>query len=181
MEPMAYDRKPSQDEYAEWYAGYVALVPEGDIVAILATQLDDTLAILRDMNEQQAGYRYAPGKWSVREVVGHIADAERVFAYRALRFARGDRTALPSFDENAWVDSSHFDDRPLVSLIAELAAVRAATVSLLAGLPGDSWTRQGIASNWEVSVRALAWIIAGHELHHRQILAERYAGPRAAT
>jgi hypothetical protein len=178
---MAYDQRPAADEYAEWYAGYVKLVPEGDIVAILATQLEDTLALLRELNEQQAGFRYAEGKWSVREVVGHMSDAERVFAYRALRFARNDRGPLAAFDENAWVEGSNFDQRPLASLIAELAAVRAATVSLLAGLAPDCWTKTGVASNNEVSVRALAWIIAGHELHHREILAARYVPQRAVS
>lgn len=175
---MSYDQRPQAGEYAAFYAGYVALVPDGDIVAILATQLEDTLAMLRQVNEQQAGFRYAEGKWSIREVVGHIADAERVFAYRALRFARRDATPLPGFDENAWVEQAGADRRPLASLIAELAAVRAATVSLFASLAPESWTLSGTANGKEISVRALAWIAAGHELHHRAILNERYMPAR---
>lgn len=171
---MAYEHKPADDEYAPFYAGYVRRVPAGDIVAILATQLEDTLALVREAGEERAGHRYAPDKWSVREVLGHIADAERVFAYRVLRFARQDRTELPGFDENAWVPPARFDERRLPSLLAELAATRAATVSLLAGLPDEAWTQEGVASGHRVTVRALAWMIAGHELHHRAVLGERY-------
>jgi uncharacterized damage-inducible protein DinB len=171
---MAYDQPPTSGEYNEYYGKYVARVPSGDIVAILATQLDDTLTLLRNLTEQQALHAYAPGKWNVKEVVGHVIDAERIFAYRALRFARGDRTPLATFDENAYVPEGAFTARPLASLAAELAAVRRATVALLAHLPADAWTRSGPASGMDVSVRALAWIIAGHELHHRAILADRY-------
>jgi uncharacterized damage-inducible protein DinB len=177
---MAYDSRPGADEYDVYYARYVERVPDGDIVAILATQIEDTVALLRELNEQQAGFRYAEGKWSVKEVVGHMSDTERVFAYRALRIARRDNTLLAGFDENAWAAASPADARPLPSLIAELGAVRAGTVSLLAGLAPDDWTRRGRANDREVSVRALAWITAGHELHHRAILAERYVAPRPA-
>jgi uncharacterized damage-inducible protein DinB len=173
---MSYDSRPPHTEYAEWYARYVALVPDGDIVAILATQLHDTYALLRELTDEQARLAYAAGKWSIKEVIGHIADAERVFATRALCFARGDATPLPGFDENAYVPAGSFDDRPLASLLAELSAVRGATVSLFAGLPSQAWERSGTASDNRVSVRALAWITAGHELHHREILSERYLG-----
>jgi uncharacterized damage-inducible protein DinB len=171
---MSYDQKPDHSEYAEFYAGYVALVPDGDVVAILATQLDDTFALLRELNDEQALHRYAHGKWSIKEVIGHLADAERVFAYRILRFARADATPLQGYDENAYVPAGEFDLRPLASLMAEYAAVRRATVALLAGLPDGSWTRQGSANRYPTTVRALAWAVAGHELHHRQLLAERY-------
>jgi uncharacterized protein (TIGR03083 family) len=171
---MSYEERPATGEYAEFYAKYVERVPEGDIVAILATQLDDTLALLRELTDEQARSAYAPGKWSVKEVVGHIADTERVFAYRMLRIARGDETPLPGFDENEYVPTGNFDDRPLASLLAELVAVRRATVALLAGLPAGAWTRTGTARNAVVTVRGAAWITAGHELHHREILASRY-------
>jgi uncharacterized damage-inducible protein DinB len=174
---MAHEQRPAQDEYAPYYGGYVALVPAGDIVAILATQLDDTLALLRELSDDQALHRYEPGKWSIKEVIGHVIDAERIFGCRALRFARGDTAPLPGFAENAYVPAGAFDGRPLASLLAELAAVRRATVALLAGLPADAWARGGTASNSRVSVRGLAWIIAGHELHHRDILAARYLAP----
>lgn len=171
---MSYENRPAESEYNEWYRGYVAHVPDGDIVAILATQLNDTIALLRELKDEQARYAYAPDKWSIKQVVAHIADAERVFAYRMMRVARGDTTPLPSFDENAYAENGSFDDRPLPSLLAELAAVRGATVALAAGLPANAWERTGTASGSPVSVRALAWIIAGHELHHRGILGTRY-------
>jgi uncharacterized damage-inducible protein DinB len=178
---MAHEQSPQADEYAPYYANYVALVPAGDIVAILATQLDDTLALLRELTDEQSRYRYAAGKWSVREVVGHVIDAERIFSYRALRFARGDAAPLLSFDENVYALAGAFDERPFASLLAEFAAVRRATVALFAGLPAEAWARAGIASENRVTVRGLAWIIAGHELHHRHILATRYITPSIAA
>jgi uncharacterized damage-inducible protein DinB len=171
---MAYDQRPEAGEYNPYYERYISRVPAGDIVAILATQVDDTMALLRELSDERALFAYAPGKWSIKEVVGHVIDAERVFAYRAMRFARGDQLPLQTFDENAYVPAGAFDSRPLVSLAAELNAVRRATVALLAHLPHDAWLRGGPASGMHVSVRALAWIIAGHELHHRGILSERY-------
>jgi hypothetical protein len=178
---MSYEERPAHGEYSEYYAKYVDRVPEGDIVAILATQLDDTLALLRELTDEQACSAYAPEKWSVKEVVGHIADTERVFAYRMLRIARGDGTPLPGFDENEYVPAGNFDGRPLASLLAELVAVRRSTVALLAGLPVAAWTRTGTASNASVSVRGAAWITAGHELHHREILTSRYVTASAST
>ncbi|HEX2168537.1 MAG TPA: DinB family protein [Longimicrobiales bacterium] len=171
---MAYDSRPDPGEYNAYYDRYVALVPAGDIIALLSVQIDDTIALLRDISEEQALHAYAPGKWSIKTVLGHIMDAERVFMQRALRFARGDDTPLPSFDENAYAQAGGFNARPLASLISELMAVRRATIALLAGLPPEAWERKGVASDHPASVRALAWITAGHELHHRQILAQRY-------
>jgi hypothetical protein len=171
---MPYEYRPSSDEYPPYYAPYVDGVPEGDIVAILATQLHDTFALLRELNDAQAMHAYADGKWTIKEVVAHLADAERIFAIRVLRFARGDATTLPLFDENNYVPAGMFNARPLPSLLAELAAVRGATVALIAGLPESAWERRGMVSDQTISVRALAWIIAGHELHHRDILSSRY-------
>ena len=171
---MSFEQGPPASEYLDYYGKYIALVPAGDIVAILATQLEDTLIPVRELTDEQARFAYAPGKWTVKEVIGHMADCERIFAYRVLRISRADTTPLASFDENAFVPPARFNDRPLASLLAELAAVRRATVALLAGLPRDAWTRMGVASSNPVSVRALAWIIAGHELHHREILSTRY-------
>ncbi|HEX6309378.1 MAG TPA: DinB family protein [Longimicrobiales bacterium] len=177
---MPYDQRPDPGEYNTYYDRYVALVPQGDIIALLSVQLDDTLALVRDLTEDQALYAYAPGKWTIKEVLGHIMDAERVFLHRALRFARGDETPLASFDENAYTPAGAFNNRPLASLIAELTAVRRASVAFLAGLPAAAWERRGTASGSPVSVRGLAWITAGHELHHRSILAQRYlAAPLA--
>jgi uncharacterized damage-inducible protein DinB len=177
---MSYDVRPARGEYNDFYHSYVERVPDGDIVAILATQLDDTIVLVNELTDAQARFAYGPGKWSVKQVLGHIADAERIMAYRVLRFARGDTTPLASFDENTYAPAGRFDERPVASLVAELTAVRRATVALLAALPHDAWTREGTASTFPITVRALAWIIAGHELHHRAILAERYLPQLAA-
>jgi hypothetical protein len=171
---MAYAQRPAPNEYLEYYHKYISRVPEGDIVAILVTQLEDTLTLLRDVSDERALHAYAPGKWTIKEVIGHMSDVERVMSYRALRFARADQAFLQGFDENGWVPAGEFNQRPIASLIAELASVRRGTISLFAGLPANAWTRTGNANNAQVSVRGLAWIIAGHELHHRELIATRY-------
>lgn len=165
--------RPAANEHAPFYAPYLARVPAGDLVDILARQIDETVRPLAPLDEERAGFSYAPGKWTVRQVVTHVTDAERVFAYRALRFARGDVAPLPGFAENAWAETAG-DRRPLADLLAEWRTVRAATVALFSGLSPESWTRTGVANGTPCSVRALAAIIAGHELHHRAVLAERY-------
>jgi uncharacterized protein (TIGR03083 family) len=166
--------RPEAGEYASYYEKYVALVPDGDVVKTLERQTAETTALLRSLTEERAASRYEAGKWSVKEVVGHITDAERVFAYRALCFARGERTPLPSFDQDDYMRDANFDARTLSSLVEEYESVRSATLTLLRSLDADAWQRRGTASNNEVSVRALAHIIAGHELHHVKILRERY-------
>ena len=166
---------PATDEYGAFYAGYVARVPLGsDILELLAQQREETLARFRAVPEQHGGCRYAPGKWSVKEVVVHLGDAERILAYRALRIARGDATPLPGFDENAYAPLTGADAQPLAALAEVWGDVRRATLSLFGHLPGEAWTRRGTASGMPVSVRALAWIIAGHERHHLEVLGERY-------
>lgn len=166
--------RPGADEMAAYFQKYVDLVPDGDIVDTLSRQLGGTLGLLQDVTPELETYRYAPGKWSIREVVGHLSDAERVFAYRALRFGRGDTTPLPGFDENEFMKRARLDDRSYASLVDEFAAVRHATVALFDGFFPDEWTRHGSASGKDVSVRALAWIVAGHELHHVDVLKTRY-------
>jgi len=166
--------RPAPDEFAPYYGTYINKVGDGDVVRTLKGQIADTLAYLSAIPDSKERHRYAPGKWSIREVVGHLADAERIFAYRALRFARGDSTALPGFDENAFVSGSRHDDRTLASLMAEYEAVRGATAALFESLFPEEWTRHGTASGKEMSVRALAWVIAGHELHHLDVLRTRY-------
>lgn len=169
--------RPEASEYAPFFAAYVALVPDGDLLARLESQLEETTGTLAELPESQGDFAYAPGKWTLKEVVGHLTDAERVFAYRALRFARGDPSPLASFDENLWTPNSGARGRSLADLLEELRAVRAATVALFRHLPPEAVERRGTASGKEVSVRALAWIIAGHERHHLRILRERYLGP----
>lgn len=165
---------PVAGEYAAPYAGYVARVPAGDIVSTLRSQLPATASLLRSIEPARSVSGYAPGKWSIRDIVLHIADIERVMAYRALRIARGDITPLPGFDENAYTPMGGAGARPMESLIGELETLRASTVALLDGLPADAWDRRGMASGMAVSVRGLAWIIAGHERHHVAIIRERY-------
>lgn len=166
--------RPQPTEYAPYYERYVSLVPDGPIVEVLRTQVADTLRLLRALPESRGEHRYAPGKWSVKELLGHVIDAERVFSYRALRFGRNDPTELPGFDENVYAPAGGFSARTLASLLDELETVRRATVFLFEGFPPEAWSRQGVASQNAVSVRGLAYIIAGHERHHRSILAERY-------
>lgn len=167
---------PAADEYAPFYAGYVARVTADadDALARLVWQLEALPAFLDGIPEDLHGHRYAPGKWSIREVVGHLADAERIFAYRMLRVARGDRTPLPGFEEDDYVTEGRFETRTLASLTREWEAVRRATLELAASLDAETAARGGIANGAPVTARALAWILAGHTEHHRALLAERY-------
>ncbi len=166
--------RPQPGEYDAYYQKYIDLVPQGDIRTVLRVQLTDTLVLLRAVSEQKAAYRYAEGKWSIKQVVGHLLDSERIFVYRATCVARGDATPLPGFDEVSYAETGGFDGRPLHSLLAELEASRGSTAAFFQNLPADAWARRGIANNFDVSVRALAYITAGHELHHRALLADRY-------
>jgi len=168
--------RPDSSEYAPFYQGYVARVPDGDIVGILERQLHSTMALLGGLTEAQGEHRYAPGKWSIKEVVGHVADAERIFCYRALRFARGDATPLAPFDENLYVPEAGCGARTLRGLAEEFRAVRLATLALVRSLTDATAVRTGTASGKTISVRALVYISAGHELHHLAIVTERYLG-----
>ena len=168
-----YDR-PDPSEYAPFYAGYVAKVPEGDLVATLDGQSGEYFQALNPITDTKGNFAYAPGKWTIKELLLHVVDAERVFSYRAMRIARSDTTPLPGFDEKAWVPHSGANDRSVADLLGEFRAVRGATLAMLRHLPPDSVTRRGVASEREISVRALAWIIAGHAIHHLGILRERY-------
>jgi hypothetical protein len=165
--------RPDATEYAAPYANYVALVPEGPILDVLEQQLDALLALLRDLPEEVGNTRHPPYTWSVKEVVGHITDAERVFGYRALCFARGDSASLPGFDENEYVRAAGFDSYRLTDLVAEFESLRRSHLCLFRGLSSAAWQRRGTASGYAVSVRALAHIIAGHTHHHAVILRRR--------
>jgi len=173
---MALDRslRPLADEHAPYFDRYIRLVGEGDIVATLERQLSETEALLRGLPSERGQHRYAAGKWSVSGVVGHLADAERVFAFRALSFARGEQANLPSFDENTFAELAPFERLSLGEALDEFQIVRRATMSLLARLDEAAWLRRGTANGFPTSPRALAWLTAGHELHHRAILQERY-------
>ena len=165
--------KPAPDEHLSYYGKYIALVGDDALVA-LREQAPRTVALFAGLDEGRALHRYGPGKWSVKEVLGHVIDGERVFGHRALRFARRDRTPLPGFDENLWVPAAAFNRRPLTELVSDFRAVRASTLALFGSFDDEVLVQRGLANGAEVSVRALAHIIAGHELHHGEILRERY-------
>jgi DinB superfamily len=165
---------PERTEAAEYYFRYIDQVPRGDICAILAAQHQETLAELRGISEERSRHRYQPDKWSMREVLGHINDTERLFVARAFWFARGFETPLPSFDQNVAVAAAAPDERSWTSHIEEFDAVRGATLSFFRNLPSDAWTRRGIASDNPFTVRALAYLAAGHVVHHMSILRSRY-------
>jgi hypothetical protein len=165
---------PDPSEYAPYYGRYIMLVGGHDVVAALQDQPRETLALLSGLSEEQGNYRYAADKWSIKGVLGHVIDTERVFSYRALRFARNDQTPLASFEQDGYVRAGGFADRRLADLIEEFVCVRRASGWLFRTLPPEAWMRRGIASDNPVTVRALAYIIAGHELHHRAVLKEKY-------
>jgi hypothetical protein len=167
-------RAPDRTEAAEYYFTYIDKVVGVDICGVLAAQLEQTPGLLRGISEEQSLYRYAPEKWSVRQVVSHVNDAERLFVFRAFWFARGFDSPLPSFDQNVAVAAARADHRPWSSHVEEFRAVRAATLSFFTGLSTEAWERRGTASENPFSVRALAYIVAGHVIHHSAILQERY-------
>lgn len=168
--------RPTPDEYADFYAGYVNGVPDGDIVERMRTEHERTMGLLGGLTPEQASHRYAEGKWSVKEVVGHLNDAERIFSYRALAIARKDRTPLPGMDQDDYVRASNADTRDFRSLLDELAGVRHATLALFESFDDTAWAERGTASGCTFSVRALAYVVVGHEVHHRGILETRYFG-----
>ena len=167
--------RPVAGEYNPYFDRYISLVPEGDVLALLQSQFEATLALLRSIPASHAGYRYAPDKWTVREVLGHIADTERVFADRALRIGRGDQNPLPGFDENVYVANGAFESASLDDLIANYENVRRSTHSLLSLMDATAAARTGTANGAAISVRALAYMVAGHELHHVTLFKSRYA------
>ncbi len=173
--------RPETGEYAAYYEKYISLVSGTDVTGALEAQRMQTMQLFAGRSERDGNFRYAADKWTVKEVLGHVTDSERIFTYRALRIARGDQTPMEGFEQDDYVRSGGFNERPLKSLVEEYAFVRGASLALFRSLGKVAWLRRGTANKNEVSVRALAYITAGHELHHRQILDERYfsAIPRA--
>ncbi len=167
-------QRPDPSEYPSFYAGYIAQVPDGDVIEALIGGAEIAAALLHDVSESQGDRAYAAGKWTLKEVLLHCADAERIFAYRALRIARGDTTPLPGWDENTYAPMSGANAREMGSVMNELESVRDASVTLFEGLPAESWSRTGVANGNPISVRAIAWITAGHLLHHLEVIQERY-------
>ena len=165
---------PDASEHAPYYGRYISLVSGNDVLATLEEQPRETLAVLSGLTEEQGDYRYATDKWSVKEVLGHIIDSERIFAYRALRIARNDSKPLQGFEQDDYVRYGGFAACSLADLMDEFACVRRASLFLFQKLTPEAWMRRGIANQNEISVRAIAYVIAGHELHHRNILKDKY-------
>lgn len=170
---ISFVSRPEASEYAPYYANYISQV-EGDVMEMLRRQLEEIKSLTRDFTEDRAGTGYEAGKWSVKELVGHLVDTERVFAYRSLCFARGDRTPLPGFEQDDYVRAADFNRRTLEDITAEFAAVRESTLRLFESFDRDAWARSGTANQHEASVRAVVYITAGHTAHHLRILRERY-------
>jgi hypothetical protein len=166
--------RPQPGEYSEYYDRYISLISQQDILEVLDQQRREMVLLLCGRSESEGDFRYAPGKWSVKEVLGHVCDTERIFAYRALRIARNDATPLEGFEQDDYVKYGPFSTLSLEDLVEEFIAVRRSTISLFRALNEEAWDRTGIANQNRVSVRALAWITAGHELHHRRILETQY-------
>ncbi len=165
--------RPKPGEYNAYYDRYISLIPGSDIVATLAAELPKTVALL-SAHDREGELRYAPDKWTVKEVIGHMNDTERIMTYRAVRIARGDRTPIEGFEQDDYIRGGPYADLRLADLIDEFKSVRAATLTFFRNLRAGDWTRRGIANQNEISVRALAYVIGGHELHHRHLLEEKY-------
>jgi hypothetical protein len=166
--------KPAASEYVASAEQYIGLVQDGSLTEVLRSQADDVHALLSGLTNEQAGYRYAEGKWSLRTVVGHVADLERVWQYRLLRIARGDAPAFTGYDRDAFAANAPHDGLPMVEVLQDFLAVRESTVSLIAHLGTDALLRQGEFNGHPLSVRAAAYIIAGHERHHMNVIREKY-------
>jgi hypothetical protein len=162
----AHPGRPGTDEYVPYYDTYIRLVPDGDLLALLDRQIDETAALLSTFTPEQAAWRPGPGEWNAIEIVGHLSDSERIFAFRAFWFARDGGASLPGMDQNAFMAAVDFASRSLADVVAEFVAVRRASMALLRSLDTAAWARGGVADGNPISVRALAYIIAGHELHH---------------
>jgi hypothetical protein len=167
-------QRPSTEEYMAYYEQYVSLVGESPLIESLAKQLTSTTELLSDIPEQQSNYLYAEGKWTLKEVIGHISDTERVMSYRLLRIARGDKTPLPGYDQDEFMNGSSFQDWTLSQIIEDYISVRKSTITLLRGISDEAWQRMGTANGADISARALAYIIAGHELHHWNVIHNKY-------
>ena len=166
--------RPAPSEHLPYYTRYIEKVEGDDVFAALKSQLRETIAFLNCITNEESLSRYEPGKWSVREVLGHVIDTERIFAYRALRIGRGDATPLAGYEQDEYIKGANFDKVSWSALIEEFELVRRANILMFSGFSEEAWSRPGVANNGPVTARAIAWIIAGHELHHRQVIEEKY-------
>jgi len=171
---MTLFERPDPSDHAPYFGRYIDLVPDGDILDRLTRSVEETAALVAGFGETGARRRYAAGKWSVKEVVGHVIDMERLFVYRAMSFARGDETPQPSVEEDDWAAVSNTDAIPLVDLLDELLAVRRATVAFFGNLDAASLARRGVAGDNPFTVGCLPWLTAGHEIHHAGVIRDRY-------
>ncbi|MGJ7911871.1 DinB family protein [Neobacillus sp. LXY-1] len=167
-------QRPNENEYPEYYVPYVNLVRDGDLITILKENRSQVSELFHSLSDEDGQYRYAQGKWSIKEVLGHMSDTERVMSYRLLRIGRGDQTPLAGFNEEYFVNGSQVNDFPIKSILNEFISVRTATISLIENMPKSVWENVGNANNLPVTARAVAYILAGHEIHHRNIITEKY-------
>lgn len=168
-------QRPTKEEYAESNEKYLKLVPEqGEFSDVLLELSETVFALFEGLTEEQAAYRYAPGKWSLKQLLGHLTDSDRIMAYRVLRLSRGDETPLPGYDENDFVNAADFDSYSLEELIRQFKATRQSTLALFGAIPEKAWTRKGNTNGHPISARAQASLLIGHELHHLNIIKERY-------
>jgi hypothetical protein len=174
MEAKIMDHKPASTEYDAYFETYVRLVPNGDFMASLHKQLDETTVLLANLPEAKPDYRYAAGKWSLKEVVGHMIDTERIMSCRALRIGRGDTTPLPGFDQDIYVENAELQQVSFDSLMNEFSIVRHATILLFRRFTAEAFSRTGFVNQKAITTRALGYIIIGHAMHHCNIIMERY-------
>ncbi|MEH7110563.1 DinB family protein [Bacillus sp. JJ1764] len=167
-------QRPNENEYPEYYVPYVSLVRDGDLITLLKENLAQVSELFDSLSDEDGQYRYAHGKWSIKEVLGHISDTERVMSYRLLRIGRGDQTSLAGFNEEYFVNGSQVNDLPIKSILNEYITVRNATIALIENMPKSAWENVGNANNLPVTARAVAYILAGHEIHHRNIITQKY-------
>ncbi|HJV48247.1 MAG TPA: DinB family protein [Geothrix sp.] len=166
--------RPQPGEYSEGYAPYIAAAPEGDPIALLQAQADEVAKLFAGLTEAQGAYKYAPGKWSLKDLIQHLSDGERIFAYRCLRIGRGDATPLPGWEENDYAATAQADARSLADLLAEFQATRAGSITLFRGMPAEAWGRQGTTNNRSITARCIPYICLGHAAHHLAVIRERY-------
>jgi hypothetical protein len=167
-------QRPLASEYPEYYKPYVDLVPEGELLTLLKENLVKTIELFESLSEASGHFRYAEDKWSIKEVLGHMADTERIMSYRLLRIGRGDQTALAGFNENEYVEGSQINKLPIKKILEDFIAIRKATLTLFQNMPEEAWANIGFANNTDVTARAIGYIIAGHALHHFKIINDRY-------
>ena len=166
--------RPLPGEYAEGFAPYLAAAPEGDVLGLLRSQMDEVAGLFGSLTEAQGAHRYAPGKWSLKDLLQHLSDAELIFAYRCLRIGRGDLTPLPGFDEEAYAAVAKADERPLADLLSDFRAVRSASLTLFKGLPEGAWAQKGTGNGRSITARCFPYICLGHAAHHLAVIRERY-------